>query len=141
MKIVLVGCVKSKRPGTHRAEDLYDSRLFRGRRSYARANADRWFILSALYGLLPPERAVHSYERAMTSLSRSERRVWSEAVLCDLEKLVGSLHLAEFEIHAGVDYIRWGLIDGLRQRGAEVALPLEHRSFGEQLQWYARIGH
>lgn len=141
MRLVLIGCVKSKRTGRHPAEDLYDSRLFRGRLAYARANADRWFILSALYGLLPPDRVVDSYERAMTSLTRRERRIWSEAVLRDLETALGSLSLADVEIHAGAEYSRWGLGDGLRQRGARVTLPLEHKSFGEQLQWYVRAGY
>lgn len=141
MRLVLIGCVKSKRTGSHPAEDLYDSRLFRGRLAYARANADRWFILSALYGLLPPDRVVDSYERAMTSLTRRERRIWSEAVLRDLETALGSLSLAHVEIHAGAEYSRWGLVDGLRQRGARVTLPLEHKSFGEQLQWYVRAGY
>lgn len=141
MRLVLVGCVKSKRAGSHPAEELYDSRLFRGRLAYARANADRWFILSALYGLLPPDRVVDSYERAITSLSRGERRMWSEGVLRELDSTLGSLSLVDVEIHAGAEYSRWGLADGLRQRGARVTLPLEHKSFGEQLQCYARAGY
>jgi len=141
MRLVLIGCVKSKRPGSHPAEDLYDSRLFRARLAYARANADRWFILSALYGLLPPGRVVDSYERAMTSLSRVERRMWSDGVLRELDRTLGSLSLVGVEIHAGMEYCRWGLVEGLRERGARVTLPLEHKSFGEQLQWYVRAGY
>ena len=141
MKLVLIGCVKSKHTGTHRAEDLYDSRLFRGRLAYARANADRWFILSALYGLLSPDQPVACYERAMTDMPRSERRIWSENVLRDLDSTLGPLRLVDIEIHAGAEYSRWGLADGLRQRGAIVTLPLEHKSFGEQLQSYKSAGY
>ena len=59
--IALVSCVKSKLPGPCLARDLYTSVRFRRMRTYAEREADRWFILSAKYGLVEPDAVLHSY--------------------------------------------------------------------------------
>jgi hypothetical protein len=40
--VILLGCVKTKQPGTHTARDL--SPLFAGRRAYADASGEPWFF-------------------------------------------------------------------------------------------------
>lgn len=77
----------------------------------------------------------------MNGISRADRRDRSRSVLRDLGQEFISLVGIEFEIHAGAEYCRWGLIDGLRERGATVILPLAHMGIGEQLRWYAQAGH
>lgn len=74
----------------------------------------------------------------MSSMSRAERREWSAEVLAQLDLGLGSLLSTEVEIHAGQDYWRWGLLEGLQQRGAQISLPLKHKGIGEQLSWYAK---
>src|SRR5690606_13413659 len=54
--IALVSCVSSKEPHAAPARDLYTSALFRKARAYAERNADAWYILSAKYGLVDPNR-------------------------------------------------------------------------------------
>jgi Family of unknown function (DUF6884) len=46
--VLLLGCVKRKRPGIHPARDLYCSPLWQARCAYAERSGSRWFILSAL---------------------------------------------------------------------------------------------
>ena len=72
--VILVGCVKSKLPGTHLARELYNSPLFRGRRSYAESRGVPWFILSALYGLVAPEDQILAYDATLKRLKAPERR-------------------------------------------------------------------
>ena len=78
--IALVSCVKSKVPGRCRAKDLYTSPLFRYMRAYAERHADRWFILSARYGLVDPEKAINSYEQTLNGTAVAERREWAGKV-------------------------------------------------------------
>lgn len=104
MLVGLVGCVKTKLERPARASELYTSALLRGRRQAVEASCDRWFILSALHGLLSPDQIVDPYDLAMKDLPRQERRGWAESVLQDLERALGSLAGHRLEIHAGVDY-------------------------------------
>lgn len=59
--VVIIACGKAKvwdrRPevGTVPAREAYTGYPFRVNRAYAEAFADRWFILSAKYGLLLPD--------------------------------------------------------------------------------------
>ena len=66
--LVLVGCVKTKRRVRSAAKDLYSSPLWRHRRAYAECLGVPWYILSALHGLLDPDRRVDAYELALTDL-------------------------------------------------------------------------
>ena len=63
--IILVGCVKTKRPARSPAKDLYTSPLWRCRQAYAESRGVPWYILSALHGLLDPDRRIDPYELAL----------------------------------------------------------------------------
>lgn len=139
MRIGLVGCVKSKLEHTSPAQDLYTSPLFRGRRAAVAGRCDRWFVLSALHGLVAPDDLLDPYDQTLKDVSRPERRRWSRQVLRDLEHRIGSLAGHTFEIHAGKDYLAWGLETGLKERGAEVELPVEGLMLGQQLSYYSRL--
>lgn len=136
MRIGLVGCVKTKRPGPSPAEDLYDSVLFRGRRRFVEATCDRWFILSAKHGLVVPNEVLAPYEETLNDKPSSAKRQWAAAVL---DQLVEVAHIpgTVFEVHAGADYRNFGLVDELRRRGASVEIPAAHLGQGEQLAFYA----
>jgi hypothetical protein len=49
VKVALIGCGKSKRPGRHPARRLYSGPLFRASLEHAEHTADEVLILSALY--------------------------------------------------------------------------------------------
>jgi hypothetical protein len=71
-RIVVAQCTNDKRDGYHRAEDLYfESTYFRKQRAYAQT-ADSWFIQSAKYGLLQPDRKIHSYDRHAKDIDNTE---------------------------------------------------------------------
>lgn len=89
--IALVSCVKSKKAGRHRAKDLYKSALFKYMRKYAECHADRWFILSAKYGLVVPETILEAYEQTLNGASVADRRKWADEVYAQMRR-VGLLH-------------------------------------------------
>ena len=134
--LALVGCVKTKLEGRHKAKDLFISPLFIGRRARAETLGAPWFVLSAKFGLLAPDREVDTYDVSLNSASSTERRQWSARVLGQLRESFGSVEGKTVEVHAGANYRNFGLVQGLRSQGARVIVPLEHARQGEQLAWY-----
>lgn len=135
--LLLVGCVKSKRARTSAAKDLYDSPLWRCRRSYAEQSGVPWFILSAKHGLLPPDKRIDLYDTSLGTFPAAERRKWSWRVLRDIRAQFPDPSGKTVEIHAGMLYVGYGLADGLREAGAIVRLPLSGVvGIGAQCRWY-----
>ncbi len=130
MRVALVSCVKSKQATPHPAKDLYTSPLFRGLRRYAEAHADRWFILSAKYGLLDPDRVVDPYEKTLNKMSTAARREWADEVKVDLARVLPSG--AEVIVLAGERY-RENLMPFFQERGHPVQVPLEGLPMGRQI--------
>jgi hypothetical protein len=137
-RIGLVGCVKSKLPHAAPAGELYISALFAGRRAYVERTCGRWFILSAEYGLLAPEREIEPYEKTLKTMSTAAKRAWSRRVAGELLAQLGTVSGLTFEVHAGHDYFGFGLRDALLRAGAAVVIPTEHLKQGEQLSFYGR---
>ncbi|MDR7612231.1 MAG: hypothetical protein QN210_07440 [Armatimonadota bacterium] len=141
VRIGLVGCVKSKRAQPAPARDLYTSPLFRGARRFVERTCDRWFVLSAEYGLVAPETLLEPYERTLTTASPSERRQWAERVLGQLERELGrDLSPYVFELHAGRAYLDHGLVRGILERGGRVERPLHGLGLGARLAFYRERG-
>ena len=136
--LVLIGCVKTKLEGRHKAKNLFISPLFIGRRARAEAVGAPWFVLSAKFGLLAPDREVDTYDVSLNNASTAERRLWSARVLEQLRDSFGSVAGKTVEVHAGASYRKFGLVQGLKAQGAEVIIPLEHARQGEQLAWYSK---
>ena len=141
-RIGLVGCVKQKLDHAAPAADLYVSPLFRGRRAYVERTCERWFILSALHGVVRPDAPLEPYDVTLNSASRAQRRAWSAKVLRQLDAEVGPCVGLTIEIHAGANYADFGLVGGLRARGATVVQPAAGlSSMGRQLAFYADANH
>jgi hypothetical protein len=136
-RVGLVGCVKTKLRHAVAAKDLYISPLFLGRRAYVERSCQRWLILSSLRGLIDPDEVIEPYEQTLKTASMAERRRWSHLVLQSLDERFGDVSHLSFEIHAGKDYIDYGLVEGLIRRGARVELPVQGLTMGEQLAFYA----
>jgi cytoplasmic iron level regulating protein YaaA (DUF328/UPF0246 family) len=130
--VALVSCTKAKRSAPSEARDLYISPLFRGMRSYAERNAERWYILSAEHGVLEPNQIVAPYERTLNTMSKAERLIWWQRVEKRLEVLVS--HDAEVIVLAGERY-RELLVPFLKGRGCRVDVPLRGLTLGRQLAW------
>lgn len=132
MRVALVSCVKSKRAEPSPARDLYTSTLFEGLREYAEQNADRWYVLSALYGLVAPEEVIEPYEKTLNRMPKGERDAWALKVQGQLAEVLPPG--AEVVVLAGQRY-REGLIPFLTAGGFSVSIPLEGLPFGKQLQF------
>jgi hypothetical protein len=110
--------------------------LFRGRRAWVERICDRWFVLSAKYGLVEPDCVLAPYDETLTGLPRAARRVWSGQVVQALEEALGDLSGVVVELHAVRTYLDSGLAAGLRRRGAVLEHPAKGLSFGQQLAFY-----
>ena len=137
-RVALVSCVKSKGPVAAPAGELYTSDLFRKMRRYANATADEWYILSAQYGMLPPDKVIAPYERTLNKMPTAERLAWAHRVQHQLLEALPPG--CEVIMLAGERY-REDLVPFLREHGFEVTIPLEGLSFGRQLQKLAELGN
>lgn len=135
-RVVLVGCVKGKRAGTHPAKDLYTSALFRRRRSYAESSGEAWFVLSAKHGLVEPNAELESYDATLDRMARVDRRSWGEAVVAALDLRLGGLAGTTVEVHAGARYVD-AIRRPLEAHGARLVVPTAGLGLGRQLQWYS----
>jgi hypothetical protein len=137
--VLLIGCVKGKQAEERPAQYLYRSPLWKARREYAIRSGSRWFILSALYGLLGPDEVIAPYDLALVDVPAAGRRTWAEDVAESLEKQVGPLDKVTLEIHAGGAYRR-ALEPTLVRRGAAVSAPTATiRGVGAQIAWYHAV--
>ena len=138
MRIGLVGCTKSKLDRAAPARDLYSpSALFRGRLVYVERTCERWYILSAKYGLVAPEDVLEPYDETLVGKPIGFKRTWSLRVMEDIRQALGDLSRLDFEVHAGANYWAFGLRDALVSRAATVEIITEHLGQGEQLAFYA----
>ncbi len=128
--IYLVSCVSVKQGYPCAAKDLYQSDWFLKARRYVEAKGCPWFILSAKYGLVDPEKEIEPYEKTLNNMGARERRNWAAPVLEDLLKL----DPCRFVFLAGARY-RENLAAPLEDAGYEVDVPMEGMRIGEQLSW------
>ena len=98
--IVLITCVKTKRPRPCAAKDLYVSPLFVKQRSYAEETGVPWFILSAEHGLVVPDEWLSPYERYLPDTPAAFRSAWGIWVAARLQVLAGPLSGRVIEAHA-----------------------------------------
>lgn len=130
--VYLVSCVSQKRERECAARDLYVSDWFCKARRYAEASGCPWFILSAEYGVVPPNRIIAPYERTLNTMRVADRRAWAERVARQLAEAVPDLSHVVFL--AGERY-REFLARHLADRGIAVSVPMEGLRIGEQLSW------
>ena len=127
-RVGLVSCSKAKLDKAARARDLYSpSDLFRKVSSYCDAHCDRWYVLSAKYGLVDPEAVIEPYDLTLAKMPRAEQRRWGQRVALQLRRLGDVL----LEAHAGRNYL-WPL----ESAGLEVSTPLDGLAIGQRKRWY-----
>jgi len=128
----LVSCVSQKRDKLCAARDLYISDWFIKARHYAESSMYPWYILSAEYGLVPPEQIIAPYERTLNTMGIMDRRSWADHVSLQISEAVPDLKQVVFL--AGKRY-REFLTRHLTDRGVKVSIPMEGLRIGEQLSW------
>jgi hypothetical protein len=130
--VVLVSCVKTKRSGKCRAQELYTSGWFKLARSYAEKHADLWWILSAKHHVLAPTKVVGRYEATLNRMNALQRRDWAARVSNQLQGLCRQGD--QVVLLAGRRYYEH-LLANLKKRGCSVKLPLKHLGRGRQMEW------
>lgn len=65
--VVLVGCGATKLDRAAPARELYTGQLFTKARAWAERNAEQWFVVSALHGLIEPEKITEPYDYRLGS--------------------------------------------------------------------------
>lgn len=135
--VALVSCVSEKLPSPAKAGELYTSTLFRKTRSYATSHADRWYILSAKYGLLDPDTVIEPYEKTLNKMRKAERTLWAQGVLVELLKKTNPGDTILFL--AGERY-REGLVSALKYKGYIIEIPMDKLPIGRQLEWLTKHG-
>ena len=130
--ICLVACARKKRAESAPAQRLYDSPLFSKSAALARLTGDRWYILSAKYGLLSPSEVIEPYDETLKGMPNAEKLTWAKRVF---EQLLAVTQPADKVVFlAGNDY-RKDLEGELRRRGYSVEVPMEGMPIGKQLSW------
>lgn len=129
MKIALISCASKKLERKAKAQELYNSHLFKLNLEYARRNTERAFILSAKYGLLELDDEIEPYNLTLNNMKDSEIKQWAEKVLESL-KNKANLQEDEFIFLAGEKYRRH-LIDSLKNS----SIPMKNLGIGKQLKF------
>jgi cytoplasmic iron level regulating protein YaaA (DUF328/UPF0246 family) len=131
--IGLVSCGKNKVNYETEAKNLYAGDLFKKSRKYSETNHDEWFILSALYGLLDPNKVIEPYDKTLLNATKAESIEWAESVFNSIkEKYTND---AVIYIYAGAAYRKF-LQPLLEGGGYKVEIPLQGLGIGQQLAWY-----
>jgi hypothetical protein len=123
--LVIIGCGQAKRPGTHKAADLYTSGYFRLKLDYARTitTDDSIFILSGKYGFVRLDEDIKSYDQ----------HIGSAGAVTDatLQEQASRIRLRESEVIVlgGIDYV-----DRVRQLCPESTAPLKG-GLPQQMKW------
>ena len=128
--VILVACCGPKLSKPAPAADLYVSALFKKARTYAERRG-RWFILSALHGLVHPADVNAPYDVTLKKMPAQKRREWGQKVRKQM-KTAGLIGLPLVAL-AGADYVK-----PLVAAGLSVAQPMKGYSIGKQLQWLNR---
>ncbi len=75
-RVALVGCAAQKAKHRTKARVLYTSALFRTSLEYAEKTCDEVLIVSALYGIIPPDQVIEPYNRKLDEFGLRDREDW-----------------------------------------------------------------
>lgn len=129
--VVLVACTKQKRLEAAPARELYTSEWFTRARAYAENFGDRWYILSALYGLLAPEKVVAPYDLTIATMAPGQRAEWGRVVAAQLRTALAGRPVT-LQLLAGRSY-RDPLVPHLD--GYTIEVPMAGLGIGQQIAW------
>jgi len=135
IKIALISCTKLKQSYSCQAQEMYlPSQLFKKASHYIKKqNYDKWFILSAKYGLLNPNNIIKPYDLTLNNMKSEEVKKWSEKVFNQLV----ICNIDEIDFYTGEKYRKY-LIPLLEEKNIICNIPLKELGIGRQLQYYKR---
>jgi hypothetical protein len=138
-RVILVSCVAGKHSQAARAKELYTSPWFQKARAYAEREirewrAESWWILSAQYRLVSPDRVIEPYNRSLNDMDRDHLESWANLTARELDTVINRPEEVEFVFFAGVRYrkvARYLL-------PYKSSVPLSNLGIGLQMQWFDR---
>lgn len=130
--VYLVSCVSRKLAYKSVAKELYVSTWFRKARKFIEGSGYPWYILSAKYGAVPPDKEIDPYNETLNQMDVNSRKNWAARVLGQLAGLIPDGSRIVFL--AGARY-RDFLVDSLLMRGIDVSIPMAGLRIGQQLNW------
>ncbi len=143
--LILVSCCGDKLPHAAPARDLYTSQLFKLSRRYAEQSGHPWVILSALWGVVDPERVIEPYDRRMPT-RRADREQWGRLAGGELRaRAMAEGQPVRYVSLCGEDYTRH--LEGLTgywfrgewiPNGSAIEYPLEGLGIGQRLSWLSK---
>jgi len=134
LRIALIQCTSRKKANKCPARELYsESPRFRLAYALAKLVADKIFILSAKYGLVPEDMIIEPYNETLKEKSAQERREWGDMVLKELNK-VCNVERDEFIVLAGEAYH-----ENLLPHLVHFWLPLKGKRQGEWIPELERL--
>ncbi len=129
--VALIACSGTKLNQPSTAKDLYIGQLFKKARALAEKHSDQYYILSALHGLLPPDRVISPYNYTLKNLSQRERDRWGDRAIKDVLWLIP--RASTITLLAGNDYCD-PIEARLKENGFNVVRPLKGLPIGRQQQ-------
>ena len=139
-RIGLVSCTKLKDPRSKfakmPAEQVYEaSQLFRAAVTHIKRQDAGYFILSALHGLISPDKPIRHYDETLNGRSKEHLKAWAQLVYEQMIglSLIGCGHV--WEVHAGSDYSTH-LVRLLKRAGESVEQPVRGLTIGRRRGWY-----
>lgn len=135
MKIALVSCTKLKQDYHCQAQEMYlPSTLFSKAINYIKQqDYNKWFILSAKYGLLNPNDLIEPYDLTLNNMKSEEIKKWSQKVFNQL--ITYNIH--EIDFYTGEKYRKY-LMPMLEKIDIKCNIPLKGLGIGKQLQFYTK---
>jgi cytoplasmic iron level regulating protein YaaA (DUF328/UPF0246 family) len=128
--VTLIACSATKLNHAAAAQHLYAGELFKKSKAFAETSGKPYFILSALHGLVEPDRIIAPYNVTLKTKRKREREAWGNRVVKDIAWNVPAA--STITLLAGSDYATQ--IEGpLKSKGFTVIRPLEGLSIGQQL--------
>jgi len=96
---------------------------------------DKWYSLSAKYGLLNPAMVVGPYNETLNNMRKSERTQWAWHVESNLRTL---LHPGDRVVFLAGQRYREFLEPALLALGYHTLIPMRGMRIGEQLSWLGK---
>jgi cytoplasmic iron level regulating protein YaaA (DUF328/UPF0246 family) len=121
--VALIGCSSKKRDFPCMAKEMYMGSLFKKSILYCDKLKISYYILSAKFGLLSPEKIISPYDMSLNKEGISFRKKWSKKV----NKQLQNKKINEVIILAGIKYHEFITI--------KKHTPLLYKPLGFQLQW------
>lgn len=131
--ICLVGDSKSQLNMPALAENMFRSALFGRAKQYAKVHANRWYILSARYGLLEPNTLIEPYDITIDDLEQSERFQIAQHIMTAFIRQPITTH-DRVIVLAKATY-RDVLAPVFQGRNIQTEYPLERKGIVQQMRW------